>query len=214
MLLGFETLNLKICDLKLWKLTVRPISPLTLHPASIVWLHFFGESPMGLGIPPLEIKIMLESNPPKSTMLVGRLGILLWSTESKRPVRSVRELRIWIPEGLTQADLSIYLSIYLSRGGVPKSTGNSPEIRTQRFFVCGFSVCGLTERDCNTSNTNNTNNTNNTTNIYIYIYIYIYILFLRQSCIRILAVRISIKISGQYIYIYIYMKYMYTWLLS
>ena len=30
---------------------------------------------MGLGIPPLKIKIMLESNPPNSTMLVGRLGV-------------------------------------------------------------------------------------------------------------------------------------------
>ena len=30
---------------------------------------------MGLGIPPLQIKIMLESNPLKSTMLVGRLGV-------------------------------------------------------------------------------------------------------------------------------------------
>ena len=29
---------------------------------------------MGLGIPPLRIKIMLESSPLKSTMLVGRLG--------------------------------------------------------------------------------------------------------------------------------------------
>ena len=30
---------------------------------------------MGLGIPPLEIKIVLNSNPLKSTMLVGRLGV-------------------------------------------------------------------------------------------------------------------------------------------
>ena len=32
---------------------------------------------MGLGIPPLQIKIMLESTPLKSTMLVGRLGVAL-----------------------------------------------------------------------------------------------------------------------------------------
>ena len=31
---------------------------------------------MGLGIPPLKIKIVLESNPPKPTMLVGRLCVL------------------------------------------------------------------------------------------------------------------------------------------
>ena len=32
---------------------------------------------MGLGIPALKIKIVLESNPPKSTMLVGRLAVVV-----------------------------------------------------------------------------------------------------------------------------------------
>ena len=32
---------------------------------------------MGLGIPPLKIKIVLESNPLKPTMLVGRLGVVM-----------------------------------------------------------------------------------------------------------------------------------------
>ena len=32
---------------------------------------------MGLGIPPLRIKIMLESNPLKSIMLVRRLAVVL-----------------------------------------------------------------------------------------------------------------------------------------
>ena len=31
--------------------------------------------PMGLGIPPLEIKIMLESNPLRSRIVVGRLAV-------------------------------------------------------------------------------------------------------------------------------------------
>ena len=31
---------------------------------------------MGLGIPPLTLKIMLESSPVKSTMLVERLAVL------------------------------------------------------------------------------------------------------------------------------------------
>ena len=30
---------------------------------------------MGLGSPPLQVNIMLESNPLKSIMLVGRLGV-------------------------------------------------------------------------------------------------------------------------------------------
>ena len=32
---------------------------------------------MGLGIPPLKFQIVLESNPLKSTMLLGRLGVVL-----------------------------------------------------------------------------------------------------------------------------------------
>ena len=40
---------------------------------------------MGLEIPPLEIKIMLESNPLKPTMLVGRLGV-----RRKRPASGAR----------------------------------------------------------------------------------------------------------------------------
>ena len=32
---------------------------------------------MGLGVPPLTIKIVLESNPPKSMILVGRFGRML-----------------------------------------------------------------------------------------------------------------------------------------
>ena len=43
--LGFETLNLKFCDLKLWKLTVRPISLLTLldsnFPGNPLWTWEF-----------------------------------------------------------------------------------------------------------------------------------------------------------------------------
>ena len=48
---------------------------------------------MGLGIPPLIIKIVLESNPLKSTMLVGRLAVM-WTfpvliAETSRSVQGV-----------------------------------------------------------------------------------------------------------------------------
>ena len=56
---------------------VSPISLLTLHPTNIARLKLSGKSPAGLGIPPLSIKIVLESNPLKSTFLVGRLGVTL-----------------------------------------------------------------------------------------------------------------------------------------
>ena len=47
-----------------------------ITPTNIAWLKLSGKSPMGLGISPLWIKIMLESNPLKSIMLVGRLGVM------------------------------------------------------------------------------------------------------------------------------------------
>ena len=35
-------------------------------PARIAWLRLSGKYPVGLGIPPLEVKNLLDSNPPKS----------------------------------------------------------------------------------------------------------------------------------------------------
>ena len=53
--------------------STTPNLPTNITPTKIAWLKLSGEFPMGLGIPPLMIKIMLESNPLKSMML-GRLG--------------------------------------------------------------------------------------------------------------------------------------------
>ena len=44
-------------------------------PTNIARLKLSGNFPIGLGIPPLSIKIVLESNPRTSTMLAGRLGV-------------------------------------------------------------------------------------------------------------------------------------------
>ena len=44
-------------------------------PTNIARLKLSGKFPMGLEIPPLRIKITLESNPLKSTMLVRRLAV-------------------------------------------------------------------------------------------------------------------------------------------
>ena len=58
--------------------TLRPISLLTLSLLTLLDSNFPGKSlgiPMGLGFPPLKFKIVLESNPLKSTMLVGGLGV-------------------------------------------------------------------------------------------------------------------------------------------
>ena len=54
---------------------VRPIPLLILSLLTLLDSNFSSKSPMDMRIPRLQIKIMLESNPVKSTMLVGRLGV-------------------------------------------------------------------------------------------------------------------------------------------
>ena len=59
---------------------IRPISLLTLSLLTLLESNFPGTSlgnPYGPGKSTANIKIMLESNPLKSTMSVGRLGVIL-----------------------------------------------------------------------------------------------------------------------------------------
>ena len=56
-------------------MTNTPNLPTSIIPTNIARLKLSGKSPMGLGISPLTFKIVLESNPLKSTMLVGRLAV-------------------------------------------------------------------------------------------------------------------------------------------
>ena len=49
--------------------------PTKIVPAKIAWLKLSGKFPLGLGIPPLQIQIMLESNPLRSRILVRRLAV-------------------------------------------------------------------------------------------------------------------------------------------
>ena len=51
-----------------------PNLPTNIVHTNIDWLKLSGKSPVDMRIPPIQIKIMLESPPLKSTMLVGRLG--------------------------------------------------------------------------------------------------------------------------------------------
>ena len=44
-------------------------------PTKIAWLKLSGKFPMGQGIPPLNIKILLESNPLKSIILVRKVPV-------------------------------------------------------------------------------------------------------------------------------------------
>ena len=49
--------------------------PTNIIPTKMAWLKLSGKSPMALGIPPLNFKILLESNPLKSIMLVRILAV-------------------------------------------------------------------------------------------------------------------------------------------
>ena len=57
------------------RLRVTPNLPTKIIPTTIARLKLSGKFPMGLEIPPLTIKILLESNPLKSRILVWRLAI-------------------------------------------------------------------------------------------------------------------------------------------
>ena len=61
-----------ISQTPVWSMLILPTN---ITPANMAWVIISGKIPMGLGIYPLMIKIMLESNPLKSAMLVGRLGV-------------------------------------------------------------------------------------------------------------------------------------------
>ena len=55
------------------RLIPTPNLPTKNLPTKIAWLKLSGKFPLDMRIPPLKIKIMLESNPPKSRILVRRL---------------------------------------------------------------------------------------------------------------------------------------------
>ena len=56
---------------------LRPISLLTLRLLRLLDSNFPGNPPRAWEFPPLRIEIVLESNPLTSTMLVGRMGVIV-----------------------------------------------------------------------------------------------------------------------------------------
>ena len=74
---------------------------------------------MGLGIPPLRIKIKLESNPLKSTMLVGRLGVRTCQDALAvfRPVRASQQVEgcVYIYIYIYIYNICVCIYIYIER---------------------------------------------------------------------------------------------------
>ena len=59
---------------------------------------------MGLGIPPIELKILLESNPPKSMILVWRLAASQGRTPQFVVRASVGSMETMLAEGPLNTD--------------------------------------------------------------------------------------------------------------
>ena len=57
---------------------ITPSLHTNIVPTNIAWLKVSGKSPIDMRIPPLQIKIVLESNPLKSAMLVGGLAVCMY----------------------------------------------------------------------------------------------------------------------------------------
>ena len=57
-------------------------------PAEIAWLKLSGKFPMDMRIPPLNVKILLESNPLESRILVRRLAVSVFSVPRHTAWRS------------------------------------------------------------------------------------------------------------------------------
>ena len=57
------------------KIVCTPNLPTKIIPCKIAWLKLSGEFPMGLEIPLLKLKLIFESNPLKSIILVWRLAV-------------------------------------------------------------------------------------------------------------------------------------------
>ena len=72
---------------------LRPISLLRLSLLRLLDSDSPGNFPMGMRIPPLTFKIKLESNPPKSRILVRRLAALKQRRTLQNAVRRAAGLR-------------------------------------------------------------------------------------------------------------------------
>ena len=111
-------------------LRAMPNLPTTIIPDKIRWLKASGKSPMDMRISPLEIKILLQSNPLKSRILVQRLAVhslRLGASALHRPrphfckpvPRCVYMLSLSLV--YTYICIYVYIYIYITRNCCPKN---------------------------------------------------------------------------------------------
>ena len=120
-------------------------------PTKVAWLKLSGKFPMGLGIPPLRIEIMFESNPLKSIMLVWRFAIWLRAIRAC-PCALLGSFRR-LPWGRLEPDWEIDVCIYIY------------------IYIC---VCVYIYIERERDKERNREAENKYISMYIYIYIYTY----------------------------------------
>ena len=75
------------------EICLAPNLPTKIIPTKIAWLKNSSKFPMDMGIPPLTSKILLESNPLKSGVLVLRLAVPRWEGQASGMLGSSGEVR-------------------------------------------------------------------------------------------------------------------------
>ena len=93
--------------------------PAEITPTKIRWLKITVKFPTDMRIPLLDIKILLQSNPLKSGIVVRRLVVWPWPNQ-RRGMRPISELRLLISESLMQADSWLREVEFLGPEGIPQ----------------------------------------------------------------------------------------------
>ena len=109
----------------------KPNLPTKIVPAKIPRLNISGKSPMGLRIPPLKIKILLESKTSESRILVQRLDATRpcgSPISDFRPVGCAASNSEQPAKNLDFRGSDSRISFLILRDGIPRSAGDSPDI--------------------------------------------------------------------------------------
>ena len=106
---------------------------LSIIPSKIAWLKLSGNFPAGLGIPPLESRILLESNPLKSRILVWILA------EGQSTPQESARLRIPATKKPRRRNLGTFLRLGRAQPSTVRiRTGRTPQ--ASRFLLHGWGV--------------------------------------------------------------------------
>ena len=165
--------------------------PTNIVPINIAWLKLSGKSPMDVRIPPLWIQIMLESNPPKPTM-IGGLGVPVLlafeqpTLQHNHNTSTICQLHMYLFRSFQVTLLYSMCNVYIYMYSMCVSLSLYMYIYIYMYtYICIHIMH---------------------TYIYIYIYIHTYIHTYRHVCLS-LSIYLYLSLS---LYIYIYTHNMFN----